>query len=162
MQTKWKLSDFDDKGRLRIPTPLILLMLFLSRHFLLLVMGGVSRFVGAGGAAAGMVGLPPAWMLPLNLPPLLLLLMALNRDRFGRKAWWRRVMKGLLPALMLLTAGQLTLLLVFRHRAVQGLEPPVLLELFILMSCMAFLSLGRKLRHYVRECADEPGRTEKT
>jgi hypothetical protein len=155
MKPNWTLSDFNDRGQLKIPTGLILVMVFLSRHLLLLLMGGVSRFVGTGGSSmSSAVGLPPVWMLPVNLPAILLLLLVINRERLGQKLWWRKLMGWLIPMLMVLTALQLVLELFLKHEALLRLLPGTLLELSLLVGCLVFLSISPKLRYFSRECSE--------
>ncbi len=154
MKPNWTLSDFNDKGQLRIPIGLALVMVFLSRHLLLLLMGGVSRFVGAGGTSlSSTVGLPPVWMLPISLLGLLLLGLVLNRDRFAAKPWWRNVMKRLIPTVQLLTVVQLVLSVVLNYQAILRMEPVMLIELALLIGCLVYLQRDPKPRYFAQECA---------
>ncbi len=155
MKPNWKLTDFNDRGQLKIPTGLVLVMVFLSRHLLLLLMGGISRFVGAGGmSVSSAIGLPPAWMLPINLPAILLLVLVVNRERVGNRRWWRNTMRWLVPALMALTTAQLLLLLFLKYEAILRMEPTTLVELAVLPGCLVFLAMAPKLRYFVKECSD--------
>ncbi len=155
MQPNWQLNDFNDKGQLKIPTGLVLVMVFLSRHLLLLIMGGVSRILGVGGASlSSAVGLPPAWMLPINLLAILLLLLVVNRERLGAKPWWRNFMKWLIPAIMMLMAAQLLLLLILEYDAILRMAFMPLFELAVLLACLIFLIIDPKLPYFIKECSD--------
>jgi hypothetical protein len=155
MKPNWKLNDFNDRGQLKIPTGLILVMVFLSRHLLLLLMGGVSRFVGTGGSSmSSAVGLPPVWMLPVNLPAILLLLLVINRERLGHKTWWRNLMGWLIPMLMALTAVQLVLELFLKHEALLRLVPHTVAEILLLAGCLVFLAVSPKVRFFIKECSE--------
>jgi hypothetical protein len=88
---EYDLSDYHDDGTLRVSVSIIAMVLFLSRHVLLIFMGGVSTFKGA--EVSGVEGLYSHPMLLLaSIPALLVLIAMLRRVATGGtlpRAIWR-------------------------------------------------------------------------
>jgi hypothetical protein len=74
---QYDLSDYRDDGTLRVSGLIIAMMLFLSRHLLLIFVGGVSTFKGA--KVSGIPGLYSHPLLLLASIPALLVLLAVFR-----------------------------------------------------------------------------------
>jgi len=74
---QYDLSDYRDDGTLRVPGLIVAVILFLSRHLLLIVMGGISSFKGA--EVSGIPGLYSHPLLLLASIPALLVLVAMFR-----------------------------------------------------------------------------------
>ena len=88
---QYNLSDYRDDGTLRVSGLIIAVMLFLSRHLLLIFMGGISTFKGA--KVSGVPGLySHPLLLVASIPALLVLVAVLRRIATGGalpRAIWR-------------------------------------------------------------------------
>ena len=89
LPAQYSLSDYRDDGTLRVSALIILIMLFLSRHLLLIFAGGVSSFKGA--EVSGIPGLYSHPLLLVASVPPLLVLVAMSR---------RVAMAGALPRMI--------------------------------------------------------------
>ncbi len=149
----WQLNDFNDKGALRIRTGLVFTLIFLSRDFILLIMGAVSQVIGrdSGQSAFKLIGLPPVWMLPLSAIALIILLLLFNRERFGRRDWWRLLIRRLRPVLLALSLIQLLGLVLLQYKHFPQLKPVILIQLGLLPLCLVYLARDLKLRHFICE-----------
>jgi hypothetical protein len=91
---QYDLSDYRDDGTLRVSALIITMTLFLSRHLLLIFMGGISTFKGA--KVSGISGLYSQPLLLLASIPALLVLVAM----------FRRIAKGGALPRAIWTAGR--------------------------------------------------------
>ena len=112
---QFRPGDFTEDGVLRVGVLLWVVLVFANRHLILLILGAVSSFVGAGdgfdGFSLGVMYSSP-WFLLTSLPALGVLAAALRRStRAGRlERWLWRQGRGLL---LLAVGADLVLLLAY-------------------------------------------------
>ena len=150
----WKLSDFNDRGELNPPVGFLLTLVYLSRYLLYLLIVAVSHAMGAAGQIrASAFGLPPAWLLPASAASFLLLFLVLNRERLGRKNWWRAVLKWSRLLLLVISLFQFLFILLTQYEAKLDIDPIRIMDLGLILLCVRYLITDRKLAVYIRECA---------
>ena len=153
MKPELDFSDFNDTGELKIPLGLILSLLYLSRHLLFLMLGGLSQFLSRGGEfKLSVMELPLAWTLFLDIPAFLFLLMILRREKLADGGVSRRLLPHGVTISVALGAAQIILLLALEHRIL--LKPDLLraLDLLALGILLRYLIVDPKLKLFFREC----------
>jgi hypothetical protein len=146
------IRDFNEKGELKTPVGLVLALLFLSRHFLFLLLAGLSEFMvrGAGFDVASL-GLPPAWSLLIDVPLFGFLLIVLRKEKLSAGGLLRRILRKGVPLLVSLAVLQLFLLTALDYLAMKN---PGLLQMAdtVLMGvCIFYLTTNWKVRLFFRE-----------
>lgn len=118
-QLEYRPQDFTEDGVLSVGFLLWAVMVFLSRHLLLLVFGAVTSLVGSrfGLDSSGLVTLYSSpWFLLADLPAVVVLVAAMRRDRQAgrliRGLWrhgrWLLVISAGLDLALLIALGTLT------------------------------------------------------
>jgi energy-coupling factor transporter transmembrane protein EcfT len=82
--------DVDRYGELKVPTPLLLALVFLSRHWVLLIITLASARRSPEIVAFASGGLSWIWLL-MGSPALLLLFAAFSRQQTEAGVFWRKV-----------------------------------------------------------------------
>jgi hypothetical protein len=146
------IEDFNEKGEMKTPVKLVLALLFMSRHFVFLLLAGLSQFMSArSGFDAGAFGLPSAWLLLTDIPVFLLLMLIARKDKLSDGGRLKRLFTQLPQLLALLGLAQLLLIIGLEHKALLRPEPLRLVDLSLLLACVYYLLRNRKAKWFFRE-----------
>ena len=157
MKPNWDISDFNDKGELKTPVSLVLALLYLSRHIVFLLLGGLSHFVASGsGFRASAIGLPPLWALAAGFPVFLFLILIARKEKLPKGGLLKRLFYHGAPLLVFLGVLQLLLIAGLDYRLL--LKPDLLraVDFVLLGGCVYYLATNAKLQWFFREYGDEP------
>jgi len=151
MDPRLDISDFNDKGELKTPLGLLLCLVFLSRHLLFLLLGGLSEFLSRGGGFnVSDLGLPPAWSLWLDLPVFGFLLLVLRKDKLPAGGWFRALLRRGVPLLLGLAAAQLALLIVFDFVRVRDPGLLRMADVVLMVVCLFYLASDYKVKFFFK------------
>lgn len=157
MNHRLDISDFNDEGELKIPTKLVLSLLFMSRHLIFLMLAGLTQFVGARrGLQTDTYWLPEVWLLFADIPVFLFLVLVARKEKPTKGGWLRRILYRGVSVTVSLGVLQLALIAGLDHQLL--LKPDLLRvgDFALLGGCVYYLALNPKVKLFFLEYGAPP------